>query len=427
MSIPLGTTVPVWRPPAQQGNHTSRFSGAREANLRRMAQDPALAAPMGAAPAAPVLPPAAPAPQRAAAPAPAARPAAAPAPAVATAPPRPTTGSGAADLENAGNLLGSIGFQRPVPGAVSRDALVGAVATPEQQKAIGIEGGQLGTALNSVQPSEVDLETRRRRAFLDGSDSMSGLKAMRGVLADELTARGGGDALAKGGAIPSVKFLEAQIAKQGPAPGLGYDGNRNWTASNDKAGEQATLRAMGAGPAPGLGYDGQGSWTASNDKAGEEATLRAMSASPAGATPGQIAQVGLDASTPALAASGGLPQKAINDYMQTALRGKVSAGAQPLNEVAKWQVTPQPIPALRQDPGRDAALAAFAARGEQAPTSPGEAVLAAGAGNAFGTRGGQFKPGNTLNLGHLDPEQLPPLNSSGYYSGYNPGNFFGAA
>jgi hypothetical protein len=32
-----------------------------------------------------------------------------------------------------------------------------------------------------------------------------------------------------------------------------------------------------------------------------------------------------------------------------------------------------------------------------------------------------------LNLGHLDPEQLPPLNSSGYYSGYNPGNFFGAA
>ena len=348
------------------------------------------------APDAPVLPPTAPV-LPAVAPAPAARPAAAPAPAVATASPRPTTG-GAADLDHAGALLGSIGqhsFTAP-PRHLSREADITA-ATPEQQQRLEINPGNngLGQALDGVKPVAEDLETRRRRAFLDSSDSMSGLKAVRGVLADELSARGGGDALAKGGAIPAIKFLEAQLAKQGPAPGLGYDGQRNWTASNDKA--------------------------------GEEATLRAMSASPAGATPGQIAQVGLDASTPALAASGGLPQKAINDYMQTALRGKVSAGAQPLNEVAKWQVTPQPIPALRQDPGRDAALAAFAARGEQAPTSPGEAVLAAGAGNAFGTRGGQFKPGNTLNLGHLDPEQLPPLNSSGYYSGYNPGNFFGAA
>jgi hypothetical protein len=297
--------------------------------------------------------------------------------------------------------LGSLGrhsFAAP-PRHLSQDAVF-AAATPEQQKAIGIEGGQLGTALNSVQPSEVDLETRRRRAFLDGSDSMSGLKAMRGVLADELTARGGGDALAKGGAIPSVKFLEAQIAKQGPAAGLGYDGNRNWTASNDKAGEEATLRAMAGSPA---------------------------GANPAGAGPGEIAATGFSSNVPQLAAPGGLPQKAINDYMQTALRGKVSAAAQPLSEIADWQLTTQPIPALRQDPGRDAALAAFAARGERPPTTPGEAVLAAGAGNAFGTRGGQFKPGNTLNLGHLDPEQLPPLNSSGYYSGYNPGNFFGAA
>lgn len=342
------------------------------------------------APDAPALPSAAAAPRPAAA-------------QVATASPRPTTGSGAADLENAGNLLGSLGrhsFAVP-PQHLSQDAVF-AAATPEQQQRLEMNpassgGNRLEQALSGIQPVEQDLETRRRRAFLDGSDSMSGLKAMRGVLADELTARGGGDALAKGGAIPSVKFLEAQIAKQGPAPGLGYDGNRNWTASNDKAGEEATLRAMAADPA---------------------------AATSTGAGPGEIATTGFSGATPQLAAPGGLPQKAINDYMQTALRGKVSAGAQPLSEIADWQVTPQPIPALRMDTGREAALAAFAARGERAPTTPGEAVLAAGAGNAFGTRGGQFKPGNTLNLGHLDPEQLPPLNSSGYYSGYNPGNFF---
>jgi len=316
---------------------------------------------------------------------------------VATASPPPSVPqpAGVASLENAGAVLkglsGSFGttprIAQDAPMAVDTGGLPG-------------PGSSLGTATDAVAGggakwrSQEDLDLARRRAFLDGKDSMAGMKAVRGLLADEVTTRGGD--VSAGGAIPSVSFLEGQLAKLGPARGIKTNEKGEWTVGNDKAGEDATLQAMAFDAQPGAGR---------------------------GASPTEIARTSLDSATPQLAPSGNLPQAAVNEWMQTALRGKVSAGQQPLDQVATWQVTPQPIPGLRQDPGRDAALAAFAHQREAAPTSPGEALLAVGAGNAYGTRAGQFKPGNTMNLGFLDPRQLKPLNSDGHYSGYNPGNF----
>jgi hypothetical protein len=313
---------------------------------------------------------------------------------VATASPRPTTGAGAADLERTGGLLSSISgnyFQGPVPGHVANPQF--AVATPAQQKVLE-GGGGLEQALSGIQPVEQDLETRRRRAFLDSSDSMAGIRAVKGVLADEVTRRGGSPAAAH---QATVRGLETQLA--------------------------------GLTPGKGLAYDGQGSWTTSNDKAGEEATLNAMRfdapAAASGASPSAIAGKAFAAETPQLAPSGNLPQAKVNAFLQSdGFKNRIRSAAQPLNEIAQWQLTPQAITAPRMDAGREQALAAFAAQREAPPTTAGEAVLAVGAGNAFGTRGGQFKPGNTVSLGQLDTSKLPPLNSTGHYSGWNPGNFF---
>jgi len=366
------------------------FAGSRDINLGRINADPRFAAPALAAPA-----PAAPA----RSPAPAA------APAVATAPVKPTTGSGAADLEQTGSLLGALaggGFPAQLPAHLANPQF--AVATPEQQKVMTgpADGDRLEQALSGVQPVEQDLETRRRRAFLDGEDSMAGMRAVRNVLAEEVTRRGGTPAAAP---QATVRGLEKQLAGLGPAKGLGKDGGGNWTASNDAAGEAATLEAIGGTPA------------APAAPAFAVATVEQQKAM-AGPAPGALAPA-------PLAPSGNLPQAQMNAWLQSdSFKQRVrdsSLGS--LAEIAPWQVSPQAIPAPREVPGRSATLAAFGAMGEAPPTTPGEAVLAVGAGNAFGTRAGQFKPGNTVNLGMLDPSKLPPLNSTGHYSGYNPGNF----
>jgi len=256
-----------------------------------------------------------------------------------------------------------------------------------------MQGGQLATALSGIQPAE-DLETRRRNAFLNSSDSMAGIRAVKSVLADEVTRRGGTPAAAH---QATVRGLESQLAGLEPAKGLGYDDKGNWTASNDKAGEEATLNAMR--------FDAP--------------------AAASGMSPSAIAQKAFTSDTPQLAPSGNLPQAKVNDFLQSdSFKNRLRSTAQPLDQIAQWQLTPQAITAPRQDPGREQALAAFAAQGAPAPTTEGEAVLALGAGNAFGTRSGQFKPGNTVSLGLLNGSKLPPLNSTGHYSGYNPGNYF---
>ena len=325
---------------------------------------------------------------------PAARPPAAQPPAAAPAPAAPPAGAGS--LERAGAVLGNLAASYGTTPVIASDAPVSV-----DQSGMGIGGSPLavGTSKGNGQwRRPEDLETARRRAFLDSKDSMSGIRAVRNLLSEEVTNRGG-DATA-GGSIPSIRGLEGQLAKLGPAKGIQSDSNGNWIVSNDSAGEEATRQAMSFGnPAAAAG----------NRIAGG---------------PDAVAPQAFDSAMPQLAPSGNLPQAGMNAYMQGAMKQKLQANQQPLNEIASWQVTQKPITALREDPGRDAKLAAYAARGEQAPTTPGEAVLAAGAGNAYGTRAGQFKPGNTLNLGFLDPDQLPPLNSKGHYTAYNPGNYF---
>jgi hypothetical protein len=145
-------------------------------------------------------------------------------------------------------------------------------------------------------------------------------------------------------------------------------------------------------------------------------------------TADRAARIGFNPATPELAPSGGLPQAAIGNWLQSDhFKSRLRASDTPLDQVAAWQLTPQPVATPKTDPGREARLAAFAATGDAPPTTEGEAVLAAGAGNAYGTRAGQFVPGATMNLGFLDPSELPPLNSQGFYSGVklgaNPGNY----
>lgn len=306
-------------------------------------------------------------------------------PAPAAAPP------GEARLNQASGVLASLSGQAIPPVAAS---LENAPVSVDQSGLTAFNGGESTAKASGNWRSPEDLESARRRAFLDGSDSMAGLKAARQVLSDEVTARGGD--VSGGGSVPSMKFLEAQLAKLGPAPGIQYGKDGRWEVPNNAAGEAATRQAM-AFAAP--------------------ETM-------AKAAPAAIAEQAFDPQAPQLAPSGNLPQAAVNAWMQTGLREKLQATQLPFDQVAQWQVTPQPIPALRQDPGREQMLAAFAAKGEQAPTTEGEALLAVGAGNVFGSRSGQFKPGNTVNLGFVNPESLPPLNSSGHYSGYNPGNYF---
>jgi hypothetical protein len=285
--------------------------------------------------------------------------------------------------------------------APSTGAGAPAAANWNQALATPLPAG-LAAATTGIEPAAGDLETRRRRAFLDSKDSMAGMRAVRGVLADEVTRRGGTPAAAN---VASVRGLEGQLAKLGPAKGLGYDEQGNWTASDDAAGVAATLQAMAFAPdqAPAVGSGG--TWTVSDDAAGEAATLQAM----------------------AFAPSGNLPQATANNFLQSEqFKNKVRSLDQPLNEVAPWQIKAQAITAPRQDPSRDGMLAAYAARGEAPPTTEGEAILAVGAANPMGTRAGQFKPGNTVNLGHIDPTKLKPRNSTGYYSDPygNPGNLF---
>lgn len=371
-SIPI-RTVPLWSPPPRQGNHVSKFAGARDANLRRINRDPRFAAP-------------------------AARP---PAPAPAA--------PGADALEQAGAVVSGLQQQYfSGPPLIAETPSVYVQPTPDQEIAIRNLAPGAAPAAAGVM-DDAQLNQRRRSAFLDAKDSMSGLAAVRGLLSEQAQARGAD--LSGGGPIPSVRFLEAQLAKT-PA-------RQSITKTADLP--EADQQVWGQ-----MAFENQ-PITQVVQGAGGAVMEPPATATPAvsggGLAPEQIAQAGFAAQEQIIPS--GAPRAAVNGYMQSALKEKLRATQQPLNEVAQWQLTPQPIQAPRTEPGREAALAAFAARREQPPTTEGMGLLAAGAGNAFGTRGGQFKPGNTVNLGFVDASKLPPLNSAGFYAGVrlNPGNF----
>jgi hypothetical protein len=372
---PTSMRAPAWQAPPQPGNHKSDFAGAREANLQRINRDPQFADPVESAPSGPVT-------RASTTPAPAA-----PAP-------------GDASLSHASGVVQSIAGSFPSTPAMP----------PMETAQVGVDGSGLsspapvgstaGEATGAVRSAQ-DLELARRSAFLNGSDSMAGLKAMRGVLSDEVKARGG--SLEEGGPIPSIKFLEAQLAKLQPKTAAAESGRSGLGQAAPP--RQATHAFLG-----GAGDEGPATGTPAVEGGG--------------LNPSQIAQVGHGAQTPDLAPSGAA-RAGVNAYLQSdVFKSKIRGSDTPLNEIARWQLTPGVITAPRTDPGREARLAAFAAQKESAPQTEAEALLAVGASNPYGTRNGQFKPGNTLNLGFVDPSQLPPLNSSGHYSGVNPGNYF---
>lgn len=322
--------------------------------------------------------------------------------------PAPAAAPGAASLSNASAVISGLQQGFGTTPAVAEDASFSVSDAPQlQTTAANLSAGGGGAASRAGVMSDDELNQRRRRAFLDGKDSMSGLAAVRGLLGEQAQARGAD--ISGGGAIPAVRFLEAQLAKH-PAK------NKTVAVKDLPEADQKVWGQMAFKDQPITQVlQGAGGAVAEAPATGTPALEGG------GLSPGQIARVGFDAPEPVVPS--GAPRAAVNGYMQTALKGRLQASQQPLDEIAQWQLTPQPIQAPRTDPGREARLAAFAARRETPPTTESEAVLAAGAGNPFGTRGGQFKPGNTVNLGFFDAKALPPLNSTGHYSGANPGNY----
>ena len=296
-------------------------------------------------------------------------------------------------------------------------------------------GGPNTEGLEADPRFQPDLATRRRAAFLNASDSMSGLKAVRSLLADEARAQGAD--ISAGGAIPSIRFLENEIAKRQP---MVRDISIAEASENDRQVFQqmqfpdnpitrvseVTVPAWGqpstpAGPVP-IGQL----------PAGDRAVFRQMQ------FPGQPitqvmrggtagAPVNQPAATPLPSGAG---RAVIDAYMRDELANKVRQSTPPLSEVAPWQTASVNYAAPRTDPGRDGMLAAFAAKGEKPPSTPGEAFGRLAAAAPLGGRGGQFKEGNSFRLGHVDPRLLRPMGSSGLRisgSAYleNPGNFYG--
>ena len=321
--------------------------------------------------------------------------------------------AGAASLNHASAVISGLQDRFGPQPLVAENSSFSAQETPQLQQTAANLTATPAARQGGVVMGDAELNQRRRSAFLDASDSMSGLKAVRGLLGEQAQARGAD--LAGGGSIPSIKFLEAQLAKN-PAKTQATK-----TADLSQA-DQAVWGKMAFDNQP-IGQVIQGAGGAVN----EAPATGTPALEGGGLSPSQIAGQSFAAATPELAPQAaipsGAPRAAVNAYMQTALKGKLQAGQQPLDQIAQWQLTPQPITAPRTDPGREAKLAAFAAQRETPPTTEGEALLAAGASNPFGTRGGLFKPGNTVNLGFADPSKLPPLNSTGHYSGANPGNY----
>lgn len=264
----------------------------------------------------------------------------------------------------------------------------------------------------------------RRSAFLGASDSVAGLNAVRKQLSDEAAALGVD--VSAGGPIPSIRFLEAEIAKRrggggfGSAPGVATPessggGQVLQLSQQPLAAAQPFLPPAGEKASGGLERAAIGRGFSPR----QDMTMRPYEQADMQVAFGGPAQMPSEA-----------PRAVVDAYMRDALANKVRQSMPPLNEVAPWQTGGINIAAPRTEPGRDAMLAAFAAQGEKHPSTPGEGLGMLMAGTAAGTRNGQSKPGNSYLLGHVDPKLLPPLGSSGLrISGggffQNPGNFYG--
>lgn len=456
--------MPAWRPgTGTAAPYVSPFAGHRQANLNRIAADPRFAAPAvttGPRAQAPALPPRAAASQAPAA----ARPAAPPAARLAAAPAQRPQAAPAAPQQVAAAQQNAVPVPAmtpmnwdPTSGGVD-DGRAGFGASSRGMPLAGLggaqplAGGPNTEGLGADSRYEPDLATRRRAAFLGASDSMGGLKAVRSLLADEARAQGAD--ISAGGAIPSIRFLENEIAKRQPTTrevpiaevsendraalqAMQFPGNPITQVSQvslpARAGSQEAIAGQMAPDQLKTAYGSKQpmvpGWNGGQQLPAGAVAQRFQRGRDMSSRPYEQADMQVAFGGPAQMPSEA-PRAVVDAYMRDALANKVRQSMPPLNEVAPWQTGGINIAAPRTEPGRDAMLAAFAAQGEKHPSTPGEGLGMLMAGTAAGTRNGQSKPGNSYLLGHVDPKLLPPLGSSGLrISGggffQNPGNFYG--
>jgi hypothetical protein len=220
------------------------------------------------------------------------------------------------------------------------------------------------------------LDERRRRAFLDAPDSLSGANAVRQVLSDELRSRGGqpqGGQPQEGqpqGGHPGIRFLDAALGRLPQPPFNPDDAYRA-----GKAQQAAPVGFTGsAGPGiAGSGIAGEGAPAVSREDIDRWMTHPA-----------------------------GLRARFVNDPLST-----------PVDLRQK--------PIVISDDGsnyRSAFAAAGASLGVKPQTTPAERAFLSG---VLGGRDPGTKGDRTRRLPMIDPATLPPVNSAGYaFSPSNP-------
>lgn len=341
--------------------------------------------------------------------------------------------------------------------------------------------GHSGVSLNAL--SQSDFDGLRRRAFLDGKDSMAGMRQVRELLAQRNgysaeearklsvaaleKSKSGGKGGVDAAAVPSWNLSNSQGV--GAQSDYGTLGEKDL---NEVLGQLPSVVQAANWPPGGLPFFGEDSvygvgdattltagmnlnWgvnvgdaNTNPDRPQEQATIAVRSAmteqAPGGsATQGQSSADGTVsgaisgdladpnqlgghgyASARQITPGGSDFRAMTNDWAQSenGLRGKIKA--EDLSQVAPWQLSQQPI-VMNGDATRDGRMAAFAAMGERDPARGTAEVLAA---SPFGSRDGQSMAGATIDLSHLDARTLygsagRPIQVRSGVPGFNPGNF----
>jgi hypothetical protein len=278
----------------------------------------------------------------------------------------------AAPAVDGGKMMG--GWQ-PQPGAMSGEGTIDpAVAFGANAPQLNLGGGT--AAATNFNPAAAeptaggDLESRRRRAFLDAPDSMEGMRRARLVMADEIAAQGGDlqtFAADSNQMRPmSMKQLEGYLAqvKGGQAPSAAAKGNspmpQNFSLSS------ADLQSSGIDPA-----------------------------------------VAFNAQVPGAAAAAAAPAFSMTAAADEALRAR----GQEAFKVAgtgtlPYQVNAQAVPGVGGEMN-PTALSALANAGVDAKAlTPPEMASMYGATNALALGLGAPKAGATTKLPMLTPEQV---------------------
>lgn len=304
-----------------------------------------------------------------------------------------------------------------------------------------------------------DFEVLRRRAFLDGKDSMAGMRQVRELLAQRhghsaedarklsvsaleqpKAIAAASNLLAHGDAVPSWNLSNAQGAgapvDYGTAGEKGLDSSLAMLPgaliSASELQLPASVFTSAAGERPAMSVASGATDVAFNAPAAQSQPADAV-AKGASAN-GIISGAGGEVPSPSQLGGGGLNvvpagadfRATYNDWAQSdsGLRGKI--GQQDTSAPAPWQLSQQPI-VMNGEVGRDGRLAAFAALGQEDPSRSMAEVLAA---SPFGSRDGQSMAGATTDLSALDATKLygrsaKPVQVSGGNTAlfHNPGNW----